>query len=700
MERYRSWPSGIQECVLRQKTITSEIPVHIEFRRDTHRREGETFVNGIYNETGCIVVAHWDHQVIKRFDVYAGAGSKDAIAAVHKWIARGKEKTKESAAWAKTPAFNHTQWYQEQLDQMEEDRLGFFLGPKPAALEGEHTLPTVIVDWPQDILDYEITPRTAFGNELEALNELRKRDRVHMTLLPNHRVEIIGYDTNSVQAAKNHYGIIIERVRVEKCSLQQPTNIIMDEKEGMKVALVQAEAWWPNRTDMVVPRLLPPELIEMDQPGRFREDGLQETQLKDIQDAIELSLKAVSYRKGSYDFVVRLGCFAFDGQKIKEDQVGKEHPKAKFAKTIKGLVDLKPKNWLLDNALGTQLYHRLTAADDLLEPTKSAGSWGSKPATLGDTRPVLRGTWVFRDPNSTQKPPLPPTRNVGRPVPIQQTPRPVSVNPQDSLFVVQVDWVEDDEGSYEKAQPRFYRLQPGNSGPKKNMEVNLLELGESRTWFFALESMTPVPRFNVHHVLAGFAQRTVLKSDYDENSMQPFAKCESSPTVKNLLLNGRLDKIYNFAVRNTCYKVELTGMLYSARAPLCWGLAVRHTEWATHLAELELLQTGHQAGWGDILETFLPNDGGSSVNLAYDDIDSGSPKPGDNSDVSSLKSNDSPDVGNLKISDDTNTGTHTSGDSAEKEQEPAGEGIRTLTNILLQVSKIVSSVTLGEAVLV
>src|SRR5690242_10864341 len=139
MERFQkfTWPEGIEESVLRQKKVTCTIPVHGEFRRITHRREGTTFVNSIYNETGCIVVAHWDQQTIKRFDVFAGAGSQNAVVAVNKWIARGGEKSKDSSAWAKTPAFNHDKWYQEQLERNEDERMEFFLGPVPDAQPGD-----------------------------------------------------------------------------------------------------------------------------------------------------------------------------------------------------------------------------------------------------------------------------------------------------------------------------------------------------------------------------------------------------------------------------------------------------------------------------------------------------------------------------------------------------------------------------------
>mgnify|MGYP004498571907 CR=1 FL=1 len=128
--------------------------------------------------------------------------------------------------------------------------------------------------------------------------------------------------------------------------------------------------------------------------------------------------------------------------------------------------------------LGTQLYHHLIAADNILEPIKAAGYWGTLPANLEETRPSLRGTWVFRDPNNIQKQPLPPARNVGRPAPMQQTRPTAAVTTPSSLVVVQVDWTDDGEGSYDKTETRFYRLEPGKGGAKVNMEVSLLELGE------------------------------------------------------------------------------------------------------------------------------------------------------------------------------------------------------------------------------
>ena len=158
-----------------------------------------------------------------------------------------------------------------------------------------------------------------------------------------------------------------------------------------------------------------------------------------------------------------------------------------------------------------------------------------------------------------------------------------------------------------------------------------------------------------------------MRSSYNVSSTQSFAEWEKSPSIRSLLRGGRLDRIYAFGIKETLYKVELISMWYPNEQSPCWGIAVRHTEWATHLAELERLQTGHQANWGDIIATFLPDDGGSSTVLEDDD-----------------------DFGVSKLKLDSN------GDEAPRKL--SREGIRTLSNILLQLSEIVSSVTMGDGV--
>ncbi|KAF9696079.1 hypothetical protein EKO04_006091 [Ascochyta lentis] len=665
MERVRtiSWPTGVEESILRQKQVSNTIPVHAEYRRATHRREGATLIDSIHKETGCIVVAHWDHSTIKRFDVYAGTGLKSAVAAINKWITRGDQKSKESSAWAKVPAFNQAQWCQDQFELEQEEKMGLFLGPVPDMQEGEAMRPKITLDWPKDLLSIEVTPPTVFGNTLQALDDIRKRDGVFITLLPNNKVEILGFDINNVEAAEFHYKTLIERIRAEKCSLQQVTIMVLDEREGIDVVLLPAENWWPNHADRVVPRLLPSAI--MDQPGSFREDGLHDTQLATIQTSVKRALEAVSYKKGSYEFLVRLGCIALDSKKMREDQIGQIHGKEKLIKSINGTIDLVPKKWLLDNVLGTKLYHRLIAADEFLQPVKSAGYWGTMSTSLSKTYPLLRGTWIFHDPSSSQRQPQPLARNVGRPTPMLHTLPTTAISTMDSLIIVQVDWTDDGEGSYDKTETRFYRLEAGKGGAKVNMDINLLELGQSRAWSFALESMMRILRSTVPPVLTGFAQGVVLRPGYDMTSNQSFAKWDKSPSVDALLQHWRLDKVYSFGIQDTCYKAELTAMWYPKQSLPCWGLAVRHTEWATHLAELEGLQTGHRASWGDTIATFLPDDGGSSTVLD-EDGDFG--------------------VGKLKLD----------GKGEELQRGPSWEGVRVLTNILLRLSEVVSSVTVGE----
>ena len=113
---------------------------------------------------------------------------------------------------------------------------------------------------------------------------------------------------------------------------------------------------------------------------------------------------------------------------------------------------------LLDNARGLRLYHRLVASKDFLEPIKAAGYWGTKPSSLEETRPSFRGTWIFQDPNSDHSA--------------------TALSASSILIVVQVDWTDDGEGSYDKTDTKFFKLDPGKGGPRMNMDVHLLELGE------------------------------------------------------------------------------------------------------------------------------------------------------------------------------------------------------------------------------
>lgn len=55
---------------------------------------------------------------------------------------------------------------------------------------------------------------------------------------------------------------------------------------------------------------------------------------------------------------------------------------------------------------------------------------------------------------------------------------PITASIPSSLFAVRIDWTDDGEDSYDKTETRFYKLDEGKTGPRMNMDINLLELGE------------------------------------------------------------------------------------------------------------------------------------------------------------------------------------------------------------------------------
>lgn len=185
------------------------------------------------------------------------------------------------------------------------------------------------------------------------MNDIRKENEVWIALLPNNEIQISGSDIVKCEAAEVRYKTMVERIRIDKCGLQQGTNVVLDEREGIDVILLQADDWWPNHNDFIVPRLLPSGM--MDEPGSFRADGADDIQLVEIRDAIRRALETASYKRGSYDFVVRLGCIALDSGKMGRDHIGKKHGKEKFVKSINGKVDLRPKRWSVEYLLSRPL---------------------------------------------------------------------------------------------------------------------------------------------------------------------------------------------------------------------------------------------------------------------------------------------------------------------------------------------------------
>jgi hypothetical protein len=178
-----------------------------------------------------------------------------------------------------------------------------------------------------------------------------------------------------------------------------------------------------------------------------------------------------------------------------------------------------------------------------------------------------------------------------------------------------------------------------------------------------LESLIPIARSLAPPILTGFVDGVRMRKKWDGSVTESFAEWAPSPTVNRHLVTGRLDSIYSFGVQKTCYKVEMTAMWYPKQKLPVWGLAVRHVEWEAHLAELETLGPGRQASWEDPIGTFLPDDGCSS-SYTVDEDDFG--------------------MGRLQLD--------------KTVVEPPRDGILRLTNILMKLSNIISSVTAGGGV--
>ncbi|KAH8731184.1 hypothetical protein GQ44DRAFT_699494 [Phaeosphaeriaceae sp. PMI808] len=636
------------------KKPSKVVLVPLEYRRQILHAERVLLASDIKIDTGCVIFPNTrDKNTVVSFDVFGGGpGLEHAVRRLNEWVTKSHAKSARSSAWAKKKAFEYNKQYTENMQQLEYQKSQRFRGPIPSGQDDEEVPKHIItVNWPEELTSQSLTPRGVFGNKLEHLDALRMQDSVWITLQSSHigrpcQIEIIGYDLVGVQIAKQHLITFIDRVREDASGTQETLHIILDEREGIQVELQLCQTWWPSDVDKVVPYLSPP-LIEMDEPGSFRQQDLEDEQLFKIQVYMEDQLKHIRYKKGAYDFAVRLGCAVLSSKDVDTDRVGASFAKDKFLKEIHGKVGLEVKKWLANEEVGRGILHRLMLANEILEPTKPGGYYGYIPASLDQTRPTLQGTWVFRDPNSTASLPR-----------FSQSATSNNVSPpQVNLFVVQIDWTDDEDGKYEKSLPRFYRLETGRNGPKKNMDLNLLELGESRGWHFALESMIPLSSKSVSPVLAGFAQQVTMKSGHGVSSAESFAKWEVTPTVKNYLHYSRLNKTYAFGIKETNYKAELIAIWYPRQKLPVWGLSVRHLEWATHLAELECLSVGSKASWADPVSTFFPDDGLSQPYIEEEDMG----------------------MERFNIVDD--------------DSNPPRKGIRLLVNKLMKLSEIVGSDT-------
>jgi hypothetical protein len=203
------------------------------------------------------------------------------------------------------------------------------------------------VHWPETLINEGISPRDVFGNKLETLDAIRMQNEVYIALDPNvggtWRIKIAAAQMENIEAAEAHLRTMIDRVKAESMGLQHTLNMILDDQEGMEVCLEEAEEWWPNHHDRIVPRLLPSGM--MDKPGSFRAEILHYTQLSKIQRSFQLALEAVRHKKGAYDLAIRLGCLAMSSKHMKDEEIGKVYKKEVFQKSIDGSVGLEVKKW-------------------------------------------------------------------------------------------------------------------------------------------------------------------------------------------------------------------------------------------------------------------------------------------------------------------------------------------------------------------
>ena len=207
-------------------------------------------------------------------------------------------------------------------------------------------------------------------------------------------------------------------------------------------------------------------------------------------------------------------------------------------------------------------------------------------------------------------------------------------------------------------------------------------MNRAKGWQFSLESMMPVSKKLVSPAIEKFAHGVSMEKSYDLHSNKPFAKITKDQVNSLLKLQAsRLDKIYSFGIKDTCYKVELVSMWYNNLKVPCWGFNVRHKAWIDHLAELEALRPGGAANWGNVVSTFLPDDGGMPVPIEEqepDTLDEQQDDPHKNSPHKPLPA-EAKESG-------------TPGEQPEeKEEAPPREGIMLLMRKLMELSTIINN---------
>jgi hypothetical protein len=345
----------------------------------------------------------------------------------------------------------------------------------------------------------------------------------------------------------------------------------------------------------------------MQLPGSFRQDfAACIEQLARLQRQIAQILRAISSERGCFNLSIHLGCVTLTGPT--PEDLGREIPLRLFLKSMNEGLRVKNavREWTYSFKAGQKVLSQLMAANRMLEPVSTGdGFYGFKPESLQETRPTLRGTWLLHDPDS-------PVPRICYPSLRGQ----VLDQAVFHLIVVQIDWTEDDDRTYDKMPSKFFRLKPGQHVIPDLLNANLFELGNAQAWHFSLEQLVPVQKKMLSRVVTNFADNVQVNPGYrsDSDAHKSFVSWPDTPSTK--IYTGRLDRIYTFGMRNTEYVVDCQAMWYPNSEP-CWGIVVRHRDWAKLLEPLSNLRPGYSEDFGaDPANLFFPRDGQAAESMS------------------------------------------------------------------------------------
>ncbi|CAI6238966.1 unnamed protein product [Periconia digitata] len=551
-------------------------------QRESARAERDRLILKWKTEYNCDVRILNSAGVVTKFEIFgSGSGVNKTHQEINTWIRRPDPKSVHSAAWAKLPAYDENKWYDEQLRERDALRKQAFKGEPPK------NVPFVrVVEWPSDLRENDppILPKDVFGTKLEGLDDIRLDEEVWITPCkqPLWAVQFQSFSEAHVVAAMERYTRLILKIQNQSYGNLESLNLVLDAHEGGQVFLHEAPGWSPDRLNTITPRIIKDALLAEPETIDDSDD------ITRIQKALRISLDAIIYDRAHYDFSIRHGLFVLrsSNKMNPKIEIGKTYSTEQCIKFLKETEACDTKRWLADDEKGKKLLTRMMAATDFLELTRSTGFFGFASSAPADARPLIRGTYIFQENENT--------------------------------VLVQIDWTDDDdEGvrSYEKMEPRYFKMRKDEAIHREHMDIKLIELAESKAWQFSLISFIPMlDRRLVSPALSSFAASVQMKQGYDlASSLPPLESTKPDRTLKPIAV--KIEKKYTFRIKGSGYKVDMVGRWYRQKPgflPCCWGIDVRHSDWETHLTQMERLESGHAAQWGDPLATFFPDNGFSA----------------------------------------------------------------------------------------